>query len=239
MSKKVQKRVKGVARELEESVANAVEHTSVTTSGDDNLFTLDRTGSKAAKRKVTQELIPKQEKRFVSETEKKLIQKVANGVKAPYKKYTAPVGSNNVRDLWAEPAAGDSPALEPKSKRLKTALPGQSYNPSAADHQNTVAEAVALQLKRDDLASKSSAKVLARKLAAESMDYEEVAAIPLSDELGGSLRTVLPKGVPLNQRAAAMRKAGDIAAVDRRTRRAHEKPHAARRIAWHAKYKYN
>lgn len=238
MSKKIQKRVKKTSLEYEESVARASASAEQQASEDEVLFSLDRVGSKNAKRKVTQELVPKANGNFVSETEKKLIKRAATKTKQqPYHKFKTAVGSNEVRDLWGDTLTeGDS--TEKSHKRLKVALPGQSYNPSTSDHQNTVAEAVALQLKRDEALATSSARVVARKLAAEAMDYEEVGAIPLSDELGGGLRTILPKGVALSHRAAAMRKSGDIAVVERRSRRSHEKPHAPRRTAWHAKYKY-
>jgi len=241
MSKKIVKRVKKTAQEFEESVANAAAAHADEGDADDVLFSLDRTGSKAAKRKVSQELLPKVQKNFISETEKKLVKRVMTQTKKQYAKYVTPIGSDEVRDLWGDVPISNiaTSAVERRSKRTKVALPGQSYNPSSTDHQNTVSEAVALQLKRDEALATNSAKVVARKLAALAMDYEEVGAIPLTDELLGGLRTVTPKGVALAQRVTAMRSSGDLPVAERRTRRAHEKPHGARRLAYHAKYKYN
>lgn len=242
MSKKLLKRARKTGDELEESVALAAARDVNKADDDEVLFSLDRTGSKAARKKVATDLLPKQEGKFVSETERKLIQRAASGTKVQYKKYIAPIGSNEARDIWGDHEEdrkeSSDDATTSRSKKVKVALPGQSYNPSGDDHQNSVAEAVALQLKRDDAIANSSARVAARKLATAGMDYEEIGAIPLSDELRGSLREILPKGVALAQRVSTMRQSGDILVSDRRTRRAHEKPHGARRLVYHAKHKY-
>jgi hypothetical protein len=239
MSKKLLKRVKKTGEEHEAAVVNALTKNAKESHDDEVLFSLDRSGSKAVKRKVATELLPKQEGTFMSETEKKLVKRAALGRKQQYGKYVTPIGSNAARDLWDEPVEETTAATTTiQNKRLKVPLPGQSYNPSSTDHQNSVAEAVALQLKRDETLARSSARVVARKLADAGMDYEEIGAIPLSDELRGSLREVLPKGVALSQRVASMRQSGEVLATDRRTRRAHEKPHGARRLVYHAKHKY-
>jgi hypothetical protein len=71
------------------------------------------------------------------------------------------------------------------------------------------------------------------------MRYEEGASVPLSDELTGSLRTVVPKGLPVSERAARLRDRGLLAdpAFQRRKRKVHEKPHKPRALVWHPKYK--
>lgn len=72
---------------------------------------------------------------------------------------------------------------------------------------------------------------------AQGMTYVEAEAVPLSDELGGSLRTIIPKGRAIVDQTNAMRDAGELTARDRRRRR-REKPHAPKNIKWVAKYKY-
>lgn len=241
MSAKVQKRVKKTASEYEESVAQLSTYEATTSHADDSLFTLDRTGSKSAKRKIAQVLAPQAKGEFVSVTEKKLIGRALTSKKPVYSKFVAKIGSDEVRDLWGDGDVGVSVSEDSKkTRKLRTAHPGQSYNPSAGDHQNAVATAVALQIKKEeaDISKSNAAKVLMRKTAPKSLDYDDIGTVPLSDELGGGLRTVIPKGVALTQREQSMRKAGDVMEQDRRTRRAHEKPHAARRTSWHAKYKY-
>lgn len=69
------------------------------------------------------------------------------------------------------------------------------------------------------------------------LTYEEAATVPLSEELSGSLRAVVPKGIPLQLQQVAMRKSGDAADPRRRNRRAYEKPHASKRVVWIPKYK--
>lgn len=234
------KRARKTGDELEESAALTALLDANKADDDEVLFSLDRTGSKAAKKRVATELLPKQEGKFVSETERKLMKRAASSKRVQYKKYIAPIGSNEARDIWDDHEEEDkaSAGATNRTKKVKVALPGQSYNPSGEDHQNSVAEAVALQLKRDDAIANSSARVAARRLANAGMDYEEIGAIPLSDELRGSLREIQPKGVALAQRVSSMRQSGDILVPDRRTRRAHEKPHGARKLVYHAKHKY-
>ena len=79
-----------------------------------------------------------------------------------------------------------------------------------------------------------------RKDASEAgaLTREEAVLVPLSDELRGSLRTLLPKGCAVKDQARAMRSNGDLMAQDRRKRKSTEKPHGSKRIKWHAKYKY-
>lgn len=241
MSAKVQKRVKKTASEYEESVARLSTLEASTLDADESLFTLDRTGSKSAKRKIAQVLAPQVKGDFVSVTEKKLIERALTTKKPVYGKFVTKIGSDEVRDLWNDVQVDTSISEESKqTRKLRTAHPGQSYNPSSSDHQNAVATAVALQIKKEEaeISKSNAAKVLMRKSAPKSLDYDDIGTVPLSDELGGGLRTIIPKGVALTQREQSMRKAGDVMEQDRRTRRAHEKPHAGRRTSWHAKYKY-
>jgi hypothetical protein len=90
------------------------------------------------------------------------------------------------------------------------------------------------------LETKKSYTALLKENAAKetpSMTYVEAEAVPLSDELGGSLRTIVPKGRAVVDQTNAMRDAGELTARDRR-RRTREKPHAGKKIKWVAKYKY-
>lgn len=241
MSLKVQKRVKKTAAEYDESIAQHVTNEVTKSNTDDSLFTLDRTGSKSAKRKIAQVLAPQAKGEFVSITEKKLIGRALTEKKTVYGKYIAKIGSDEARDLWGNEESNDSVADESKrTRKTRTAHPGQSYNPSKNDHQNAVATAVALQIKKEeaDISKSNAAKVLMRKTAPKNLDYDDIGNVPLSDELGGGLRTIIPKGVAITQREQTMRKAGDVMEQDRRTRRAYEKPHAPRNTAWHPKYKY-
>ena len=70
------------------------------------------------------------------------------------------------------------------------------------------------------------------------MTYEEAGLVPLSDELRGSLRQMLPKGVLVKTMETDMRLSGKLAVKDRRKARKGEHPHSARNIRWVAKHKY-
>lgn len=72
------------------------------------------------------------------------------------------------------------------------------------------------------------------------LTYEEAVEVPLTDELGGGLRQLLPKGLALRSRLRELSRKGLVTPLRKKGRGkvAHVKPHAAKKIIWHAKYKY-
>jgi len=81
-------------------------------------------------------------------------------------------------------------------------------------------------------------KTATRAEELKAVPDEEALAIPLSDELGGSLRRLRPKGNAIDLQVTKMRAANNAALRDRRNRRMHEKPHGPKNVKWHAKHKY-
>lgn len=351
MSRKIQKRIKQVSQELDDALLdNAIQLTTQNKS-DDSLFMIDRKGSKSIRKRVVQEVLPKSQGIYISATEKRLIQKVLTSKpKQPYARFYSTSENNALKDLWDTDVIEHNDSVDVdypmnKRRRLKVAVPGQSYNPSIEDHQNALAEAVALQLKKEestiepkstslvpfhksiipidastahggadlddsdddsmDSTNNSSTAITERKKlqtkytraqrnrikarsiakASKSIElldsnilqsidnlpsilkeinkkeeylelrktiipepeiesntlslgYEDVGTVPLSDEIGGGLREVIPKGTSLVDRAVTMRRTGDLNVQNKRARRAYEKPHAAKRVVWVAKYKY-
>jgi hypothetical protein len=65
---------------------------------------------------------------------------------------------------------------------------------------------------------------------------DEVKAVPLSDELRGSLRRLTPRGGQITDRVEEMRRNGELSSRDRK-RKHFEKPHGSRRVVWVPKYK--
>jgi hypothetical protein len=90
------------------------------------------------------------------------------------------------------------------------------------------------------LANAKAFREAQKKKAAEegALSFEEAVLVPLSDELRGSLRTILPKGCAVKDQARNMQVNGDLFAKDRRKQKTFEKPHQSKNIKWHAKYKY-
>jgi hypothetical protein len=348
---------------------------------DSDLFMVDRTGSKAGRKKVTTEIIPKKENTFISPTEKVLINKLVLEQKSNKKRkaYGDDVVMEktkkievHLQDLWdvgtldtAKPkentqttsnlsVANKKRRIEPTKKSLKVALPGQSYHPTVEDHQNVIAEAVAIEIKRQDalaenaltrpsnilnnaevtqlflsgenflpdendeedeeddenalenftedgkvikkrvnknnrLTTAQKNKKRAMKLAQQeleklkkqehildtieqidnyqaelqteeekskvkkeireqliaakkqmeetSLSTQDVPTVPLSDELNGSLRTIVPKGIAVIDRTHSMIKAEKLHAKSKQLRKHGENPHGAKRIKWVPKYK--
>lgn len=85
------------------------------------------------------------------------------------------------------------------------------------------------------LLSKEQKKVSEESQAEEKIDPS---LVPLSDELSGSLRKIIPKGIALKVQSLEMTKKGLLMSRDRRRRQKHEKPHGAKRVIWVPKYKY-
>ena len=98
--------------------------------------------------------------------------------------------------------------------------------------------------KIDQEETKRQAQKKLRKMLLEnakdtsSLTYAESGAVPLSDELKGSLRQVTPKGSAIVSQVDKMRETGDLMSRDRRKKRAYERPHKGERVVWIPKYKY-
>lgn len=180
MSKKREKRIRQTNEEFEEALKNVSEQQSLANKVDDALFTMDRAGSKSKRRRVQEEIVPKEEGKFVSATEKHLINKQIKLLKegktrkaygsdvVALKSKTGNIVSDNgkvtssLEDLWGE---GDeeerhinkrkTAAAKPHQGVLKIALPGQSYHPSQQDHQDTLAQALSLHMRKLEKAKTS------------------------------------------------------------------------------------
>lgn len=75
--------------------------------------------------------------------------------------------------------------------------------------------------------------------ARPKLGSNEVGQVALSDELSGSLRSLIPKSVGVVDQTNHMTESGDLMRRDRRKRRAYEKPHGAKNVVWIPKYKVN
>ena len=351
------KRIVEVVNELEDAILRDTSKELLTSQDNEQLFKVDTVGRLKRKRGLGQE---RQRIEFDqrSRTEKHLLKRIQSQLtRKPVNKSESCVDSLDIWNLENDATHGTSKKSKVSSDLV---LPGQSYNPSHRDHQNILAEAVALEIKRkesvekygnstlegensliiraDSLDGKATATVAAfdnddddehensdgtdndmnddevseasnivtpkkkglltqaqrnkkrrrnlstfqkhnedkNKSLLESIDqlpkilndleafdrrmqlrkaaeaakkksvpvaalsYDEAAEVPLSDELRGSLRLLLPKGAPLKGRLLSLRKTGQASPAPRKEggQRAHHKPHAARKIIWHPKYKY-
>ena len=73
---------------------------------------------------------------------------------------------------------------------------------------------------------------------AHALSYAEAGLVPLSDELGGSLRTLVPKGNTTSTMQRGLVAAGEATGKDHRRRKVGEHPHKPKNIKWVAKHKY-
>ena len=64
------------------------------------------------------------------------------------------------------------------------------------------------------------------------LTYDEAGQIPLSDELNGSLRQMIPKGNRVKDFVTWKVQTGEAMPKDRRKRRAYERPHGRQNVKW-------
>lgn len=342
MSQKRIRRIKETNLEYEETVANNVIDSLTKSKSDEDVFTIDFIGSKSKRRKIIKQK-ENEKLNITSTTDKKLVEKFLKNPSA-FTKTSDKLTNlpNKLHDLWNDESldhVSNNKSPNTKNKKAITSIikPGQSYNPSLIDHQNVLANALALEMKRredeikmqspfvppeitnalqsfddsddesiDDavayqpikgklkerltrakrnkikaknmlsaegsqklneekflktidklpLIMKESAKnerekelkIKLRSLRKQKkfdsdndpnrLSIDEVAVVPLSDELSGSLRRIVPKGVPIKLQTVKMLKDGKLTPRDRRKRNKRDKPHGAKRVVWVAKYKY-
>lgn len=333
MTTRRQKRIRETSDEFEEVLAQE----KLSSKPDEDLFVLDKTGSRSKRVKIQQQLQQQKQQPVVSRHELHLIQKVLKN--SSKKTDNTNNNTKDISDLWSDdtPVPPSKYISNNKVRRDRLVHPGQSYNPSLPDHQDALAEAVAVEIKKteansntnilvevvsaiataddddddndnnnnDDSSSplvvrpKSKSKLtraqrnkirlrkqrdtqtlkeqtdrlvlrsidglprllsslqdketkldlrrqikqtqtdlrLAKKTVVPYMTYQEAAAVPLSDELSGSMRTLRPKGT-LSLSLEDMKTRGVLPLSDKRMKtKKRDKPHAERNVKWHSKYK--
>jgi hypothetical protein len=136
MSKKRQRRELEAVNSYESALAVSNEESALTSKDDDELFVLDRSGSKNTRRKFVKEENAKLALKVKSKTEQLLIERIA----AKNKSKTAPKSKakSQLSDIWGE--EDESEKAKARKRALKIPQSGFSYNPSSKDHQDVVAE---------------------------------------------------------------------------------------------------
>lgn len=363
-TKKRQRRIKETNEEYEAAVQSSSAQARVENAPDDILFTIDTAGSRTAKRKIASQIgsVVAGDKMvvrsFVSKADKALVKRLQ--LEKLNEKGNVDINNSKGKidivgklgDLWGDDSIAANESYFSNKKKggvIARIRPGQSYNPSFSDHQEALAEALALEIKNkekrerviegfekssahgnyggahdsssdeesydsvsdddenksvsDNISKKNKAnsgnrlttaqrnkekakklarylKVLAKKEKellkdiakapeiAKELDREasrmkvnreleeirkeqrsatasyvellefESGLTPLSDELRGSLRTVIPKGSALTSQVNMLRSDGKVL-KNRRKRRPNEKPHGAKRQVWVPKQKFH
>lgn len=134
---KRQKRVEIVSKEYEDLISSTNENLLYSSKPNEELFIVDKVGSKTARKKISKEEgSTNNTRKAYSATEQKLIKRLQEKISIVSKE---PKGDIAVNDIWA-----DQPSAEPKRYIKKTErkvpISGFSYNPSPDDHQDVIAE---------------------------------------------------------------------------------------------------
>lgn len=114
----------------------------VSAQADDDLFVVDRGGSKNKKRKIQKDEQQKQTSGTTSKTEQLLISRIKNKKKEPK---VVKAKKDEAFDLWDEEKISKQQRSTTRKSFKKIAGPGMSYNPSHDDHQEALAEVNILQ----------------------------------------------------------------------------------------------
>jgi hypothetical protein len=125
-----------IVKEYEHFVDTATTDGLLTAQTDDDLFVVDRGGSKNKKRKIQKAQIQQRDSGTTSKTEKILINRIKNSQKEakPVKK------EESVFDMWGGEDVVSRPRATTRKQFKKIAGPGMSYNPGHDDHQEALAE---------------------------------------------------------------------------------------------------
>jgi hypothetical protein len=184
MSKKREKRIRETNKEYTEGRLVQAEQQELQARPNEALFTVDHTGSKAARKKQVKEQTRVDDNKSYSRVEQKLVAKIQEGSRKRSRVASKPKGKHNdaLGDIWGTDSSGTAVAQEedfesefkniatnqgnskkkariPQSSSsgktsLLKVLPGQSYNPSVNAHQDALAEALALELRMAEEAAR-------------------------------------------------------------------------------------
>lgn len=85
-------------------------------------------------------------------------------------------------------------------------------------------------------AIKQQHKLESAELLANALTSNDISSVPLQDELNGSLRQIIPRGIRVKDQSHALEDTGAANAKQERHKR-HSKPHRGQNIKWIPKYK--
>ena len=163
MSSKRQKRISASAEEYANHISRISVSQSIQAQADSDLFVVDRTGSASSRRRIAKEIRVKTSDKsgvlsIVSVVERKLVKrlvdrgpKVAKDVEAEHalsdiwdidESLIAPIDHNIIS------RSRKSRSENLLSAKISVAIKGQSYNPSHDDHQDALAEALAVEIRK-------------------------------------------------------------------------------------------
>lgn len=162
MSSKRQKRISASAEEYADQISRLSVLQSIRAKPDDDLFTVDRSGSQSSRRRIAKEVRIKSTDKsgvesIVSIIERKLVKRIVD--RGP-KEARVNESEAALCDIWdtdvsAVPVDANILTRSRKSRsenllsaKMNVAIKGQSYNPSHNDHQNALAEALAVEIRK-------------------------------------------------------------------------------------------
>ena len=149
--KRRKRREKEVELDYEEAILAKASGDALSAKDDDDLFFIDRGGSQSKKKKIESQIAAREKQPSISLTERRLIEKARSNMRTTNSTSSSKNRKDNqaIVDIWE----GDSDIVSKKrrksieknslasklGKRSLKILPGHSYNPSLAEHQDALA----------------------------------------------------------------------------------------------------
>lgn len=173
MSSKRQKRISASAEEYANHISTLSVSQNLRAQADDELFVVDRAGSQASRKRIERQIKVRSNDKtgvesIVSNVEKKLVKRVvARGIKL----VKAIEPESALVDIWDMDESQIVPvdvniltrsrksrSQNLLSAKINVAIKGQSYNPSHNDHQDALAEALAVEIRKREHDLKTKGK---------------------------------------------------------------------------------
>ena len=175
MSSKRQKRISASAEEYANHISSLSVSRSIQAQTNDELYVLDRTGSQNARKRIAKEAKLKSTDKtgvqsIVSVVERKLVKRLVERGPKPTRFHVKE--ETNFSDIWDIDESAVVPvdvnilSRSRKSRsenllsaKINVAIKGQSYNPSHSDHQDALAEALAVEIRKREHDLKTKGKL--------------------------------------------------------------------------------
>ncbi len=251
-NKKRSRREAETNAELETALVAKSEAEVLENREDDELFIVDRSGSKTSRRKIKMEQNRKDMGVLPSATEEHLVRKKMKQILAREKKAegqkseAAVVAAVHPLDIWgAEPSEKEIVGVSTNGRRRAARLPGAavgnramkvtgnglSYNPASVHHQEALAKATALENKRREKQGRDSnglikpgiSTALASSNGGESSESDsESGSESESDEDDGDNDEQKEKGDSSNKEAKKKKRKEKLSVAQRNKQKAHK-----------------
>ena len=173
MSSKRQKRISASAEEYANQISRISVSQSIQARTDSELYVLDRTGSATSRRRIAKDIRLKAADKtgvqsIVSVVERKLVKRIVDRGPKVARDVEGELALSDIWDVDESQLAPIDHNIISRSRKsrsenllsakISVAIKGQSYNPSHNDHQDALAEALAVEIRKREMDAQKKGK---------------------------------------------------------------------------------